>query len=144
MPIFLVLKNSDIYAFRSIRDAEQWMESPDILEGEYIGAFDEQGNVFSIETLANRPSKTVYGSVTIYPGILKATGVKDASRLYEALHLRFAGGSTGGKESLEELVSRAMKASDDKSAASSKLVKKVIWLLYLMAALFALALYKFN
>ena len=53
-PIFVVEANGDISAFPSAADAEHHVESVDVEDGEYVGAYDSEGRRLSL--VVTKPS----------------------------------------------------------------------------------------
>jgi hypothetical protein len=53
-PIFVVGADGEILAFSSATDAEQWVESVDVEDGEYAGAYDSEGRRLTL--VVTRPS----------------------------------------------------------------------------------------
>lgn len=106
--IFVLERNGDLSAYSSVTEAEQAMESPDIESGEYVRAFDENGNVFSIGTVG-----TVRLDVGIIPkpGILTPTNENAAAELYDLLWIRLQEKSPKGETPLKKLSMLALELS---------------------------------
>jgi hypothetical protein len=122
MTIFLFERNGDVSVHATVPDAENYMESPDILNGEYLEAFDEQGNIFSVSAPAGGGGSGL--SVSIAPGILRPSGEKSPARLYAALQKHF-GNDMQASPSLEELIARAIKFSDEECGRTQARLKKI-------------------
>jgi hypothetical protein len=103
---FILQSNGDIGMYSSISEAESSMESPDIEAGEYVRAFDENGNVYSIGTLGTQRIGLSRRVLDIMPGILKPTGEEAKAELRELLRSRLPE-SNGVNASLESLVAAA-------------------------------------
>ncbi|TAL29443.1 MAG: hypothetical protein EPN97_13375 [Alphaproteobacteria bacterium] len=128
MTIFVLQKNGDIGVYQSPEEAGGDLESPDILDGEYIRAFDEEGNVYSIEVPPGTRREDERGGIEVKPGILRPTGEMARSDFFAALKRRFDI-EPGGNPSLETLISRAIEAARMEREANERRVRKYGYIL---------------
>jgi hypothetical protein len=80
-PVFVQCSDGDVLVFDSCNEAESWMESPDVEEGEYVSGFDAVGTRFAIEVTApTRPSKFLgVTTLTLTPVRMRRTSATGAA-----------------------------------------------------------------
>jgi hypothetical protein len=110
-----VERNGDIRIYDSTEEAGSALESPDIESGEYVAAYDEMGNVFSIESASGGHASGLV--LDIKPGLLKPTGKNAAEDLRMALVRRFMPQGRATTNSLRDLISAVVQASNTERAA---------------------------
>jgi hypothetical protein len=62
-PFFLVCADGDILVFRSLDEAESYMESPDVEAGEYVAGFDRTGTRLTIAVVEPTKHGRVLGII---------------------------------------------------------------------------------
>ena len=137
MTIFLVERNGDVSIHASPEAAGGSIESPEIVDGEYLRAYDEMGNVFSISV----PPGSEKDPMNISLGILTPTSEKDPAGLYEVLRRRFADEHSGAPLSLDELILQAMAAEEVRKLEAGRRIKKIEFGCLTFLVLIAAALY---
>jgi hypothetical protein len=110
MSIFILEKNGDCSVYKSISEAQSAIESPDINSGEYIKAFDDAGNVYSIELRGDSALESEV--VSPRAGILKLTNSSAAEELFNILWSRLHPSRPREDTNLRFLVDAALTHSE--------------------------------
>jgi hypothetical protein len=94
--MFLLCANGDLLLFGSGDSVTRYVESPDIDSGEYVCAYDETGQRYSLELEQPTRRKRVLGIevIGLAPVVLRATGLSEPDVLGRLLstHLNCADG----------------------------------------------------
>lgn len=113
-PPFIVSESGDISIFKSVFDAERYLESPDVIDGRYI-VYDSEGHLLKLEAMSQKSTSLLglnvvqVGKVSISSGEAEAPRTEELRQSLVGFLVRLSAGNDWLKEStLQEVLAKTI------------------------------------